>query len=136
MSPLLPIMNLPNLQMLLHESCYSMRVDLCSLGIYAHGLLRDLRKAGVHAKLEAWDSLAGDRNLWHCITQQKNVHSNAKQGSELIKQAKNSPLPPPSSYYAGVLLGLSSLPTPSPIMIATSPAKPTSDAPVPSSLST
>ena len=104
---------------------------------YGHGLLRDLQNAGVHVK--AWDTLASDRNLWHSITQQKNVHCNANgggyawQGSELIEQTKNSPLPPPSSY-AGVLLGLSSLPTPSPI--ATSPAKPTLDSPVPSRLLT
>jgi len=104
---------------------------------YGHGLLRDLQNAGVHVK--AWDTLASDRNLWHSINQQKNVHCNANgggyawQGSELIEQAKHSPLPPPSSY-AGVLLGLSSLPTPSPI--ATSPAKPTLDSPVPSRLLT
>ena len=45
---------------------------------YGHGLLRDLRNAGVH--LKAWDTLAGDRNLWHAITQQKNVHCNAAGG--------------------------------------------------------
>jgi hypothetical protein len=39
---------------------------------YGHGLLRDLRNAGVH--LKARDTLAGDLNLWHAITQQKNVH--------------------------------------------------------------
>jgi hypothetical protein len=45
---------------------------------YGHGLLRDIRNAGVH--LKAWDTLAGDRNLWHAITQQKNVHCNAAGG--------------------------------------------------------
>ena len=81
---------------------------------YGHGLLRDLRNAGVH--LKAWDTLAGDRNLWHAITQQKNVHCNAACGgyawldSEQLDQYTEQPLPTPSSY-AGVLLGLSSIPT-------------------------
>ena len=38
-------------------------------------LLRDLRNAGL--RLKAWEPLAGDRNLWHAIAQQKNVHCNA-----------------------------------------------------------
>jgi hypothetical protein len=42
---------------------------------YGHGLLRDLRKAGVPFK--GWDILAGDQYLWHTITQQKNVNCNA-----------------------------------------------------------
>ena len=45
---------------------------------YGHWLLRDLRNAGVH--LKAWDTLAGDQNPWHAITQQKNVHCNAAGG--------------------------------------------------------
>ena len=85
---------------------------------YGHGLLRDLRNAGVH--LKAWDTLAGDRNLWHAITQQKNVHCNAAGGgyawldlvSESLDQDTEQSLPPPSSY-AGVLLGLCSVSVPS-----------------------
>ena len=83
---------------------------------YGHGLLRDLRNAGVH--LKAWDTLAGDRNLWHAITQQKNVHCNAAGGgyawvdSEQLDQDTERSLPPPTSY-AGVLLGLCSISTPS-----------------------
>jgi hypothetical protein len=79
-------------------------------------LLRDIRNAGVH--LKAWDTLAGDRNLWHAITQQKNVHCNAAGGgyawldSEQLDQDTEQPLPLPSSY-AGVLLGLRSISTPS-----------------------
>ena len=81
---------------------------------YGHGLSRDLRNAGIPIK--AWDTLASDRNLWHAITQQKNVHCNAAGGGyawpgpELSVQEKDPTLPDsePSSY-AGVLLGL--LPT-------------------------
>jgi hypothetical protein len=39
---------------------------------YGHTLLSDIRNEGVH--LKAWDTLAGELNLWHAITQQKNVH--------------------------------------------------------------
>jgi hypothetical protein len=41
---------------------------------YGHGLLKDISNA------EAWDTLAGDRNLWHTITQQKNVYCNTAGG--------------------------------------------------------
>jgi hypothetical protein len=81
---------------------------------YDHGLLRDIRNAGVH--LKAWDTLAGDRNLWHAILQQKNVNCNAAGGgyalldSEQLNQDSEQPLPLPSSY-AGVLLGLRSIST-------------------------
>ena len=92
---------------------------------YGHGLLRDLRNAGVH--LKAWDTLASDRNLWHAITQQKNVHCNAAGGgyawldSEQLDQDSERSLPSPSSY-AGVLLGLHSLSTPSTPSAAKSPS--------------
>ena len=98
--------------------------------------VREFRNAGVHVK--AWDTLASDRNLWHSIAQQKNVHCNANgggyawQGSELIEQAKDAPLPV-QSFFTGALQGLSTLPTPLPI--ASSPSKPISDSPVPSRLS-
>ena len=36
---------------------------------------RDLKNAGIYVK--AWDTLASDRNLWHDMTQRKNVHCNA-----------------------------------------------------------
>ena len=80
------------------------------------GLLRDLRNAEVH--LKAWDTLTGDRNLWHAIIQQKNVHCNAAGGgyawldSEQLDQDTEQPRPLPYSY-AGVLLGLRSISTPS-----------------------
>ena len=45
---------------------------------YGHGLSRDLKNAGIHIK--DWDTLASDSNLWHAITQQKNVHCNAGGG--------------------------------------------------------
>jgi hypothetical protein len=83
---------------------------------YGHGLLRDIRNAGVH--LKAWDTLAGDRNLWHAITQQKNVHCNAAVCGyawldlEQLVRDTEQPLPLPSSY-ASVLLGLRSISTPS-----------------------
>jgi hypothetical protein len=75
---------------------------------YGHGLLRDLRNAGVH--LKASDTLAGDRNIWHAITQQKKVHCNAAGGdyawreSEqlLIKTQSNlclCPLPTPVFFW-------------------------------------
>jgi hypothetical protein len=47
---------------------------------YGHGLLRGIRNAGVHWHLKAWDTLAGDRNLWCAITQEKNFHCNAAGG--------------------------------------------------------
>jgi hypothetical protein len=46
--------------------------------IYGHGLLTGIRNAGVH--LKAWDTLAGNRNLWYAFTQQKNIHCNATGG--------------------------------------------------------
>ena len=81
-----------------------------------HGLLSDIRNAGIH--LKAWDTLAGDRNLWHAITLQKNLHCNAAGGgyawldSEQLDQDTEQPRPLPYSY-AGVLLGLRSISTPS-----------------------
>jgi hypothetical protein len=60
----------------------------------------------------------GDRNLWHAITQQKNVHCNAAGDGyawldlEQLDQDTEQPLPLPSSY-ASVLLGLHSISTPS-----------------------
>ena len=42
---------------------------------YGHGLIglsRDLKNEGIH--VNAWATLASDCNLWHAITQQKNVH--------------------------------------------------------------
>jgi hypothetical protein len=47
---------------------------------YRHhdGLKRDLSNAGVDVK--EWGSLAMNRNLWHAITQQKNVHCNSNGG--------------------------------------------------------
>jgi hypothetical protein len=44
---------------------------------YGHGLLRHLRNPGGH--LKAWDPPRGDPNLWHAITQQKNVDCIATQ---------------------------------------------------------
>jgi hypothetical protein len=79
--------------------------------IYGHDLLRDLRKAGA---VKIWDTLASNRNLWHAVTQQKNVHCNAAGGgyawlnSEQLDQDSERPLPSLSSY-AGFLLGLGSL---------------------------
>ena len=87
---------------------------------YGHGLLRDLRNTGVHFK--AWDTLAGDRNVWNAITQQKNVHCNTADGgyawldSEQLVQDTEQSLPMPS-FYAEVLVGLRSISAPS-----TSPA--------------
>ena len=83
---------------------------------FGHGLLRDIRNAGVH--LKAWDTLAGNWNLWHAITQQKNVHCNAARGgyawldSEQLDQDTEQPLLLPSSYTS-VLLGLCSISMPS-----------------------
>jgi hypothetical protein len=45
---------------------------------YGHGLERDLSNAGVDMK--NWGSLAMNHNLWHAITQQKNVHCNSNRG--------------------------------------------------------
>jgi hypothetical protein len=92
---------------------------------YGHGLSRDLKNAGIPVK--AWDTLASDRNLWHAITQQKNVHCNvggggyAWPGPELSVQARDPTLPLPSSY-AGVLLGLTPS-TPSKSIIAALPVR-------------
>jgi hypothetical protein len=65
-----------------------------------------------------WDSQAMSRNLWHAITQQKNVHCNSNGGgyawmdeSESEDAAAERILHLPSSY-AGVILGLSSASAP------------------------
>jgi hypothetical protein len=78
---------------------------------HGHGLKRDLNNAGVHVK--NWGSLAMNRNLWHAVTQQKNVHCNSNGGgyawmdeSKSEDTAAERILPSPSSY-AGVILGLS-----------------------------
>ena len=105
---------------------------------YGHGLIRDLRNAGVH--LKAWDTLAGDRNLWHAITQQKNVHctGNTASGgyawldSEQLDQNTEQSLLTPTSY-GGVLLGLRSTSTPSTPPAAKLPGP--IDSPIKSSLS-
>jgi hypothetical protein len=85
---------------------------------YGHGLKRDLSNAGVDVK--DWGSLAMNRNLWHAITQQKNVHCNYNGGGyawmdESVSEdaAAERILPLPSSY-AGVILGLSSASAPDP----------------------
>jgi hypothetical protein len=78
---------------------------------YGHGLKRDLHNAGVDVK--NWGSLAMNRNLWHAVTQQKNVHCNSNGGGYAWMEESKSEdtaaeriLPSPSSY-AGVILGLS-----------------------------
>ena len=103
---------------------------------YGHGLKRDLSNAGVDVK--DWGSLAMNRNLWHAITQQKNVHCNYNGGgyawmdeSESEDAAAERILPLPSSY-AGVILGLSSASAPDPQStghhhVIISPANPVSD---------
>ena len=77
---------------------------------YGHGLGRDLRNAGVH--IDNWASFASDRNIWHTITQRKNVYCNNNGGGyiwvdpeQLAQAAAENILPSPLSY-AGVLLGL------------------------------
>ena len=78
---------------------------------YGHGLKRDLSNAGVDVK--HWGSLALNRNLWHAVTQQKNVHCNSNGGGYAWKDDLESEdaaaehIPPSPSSYAGVLLGLS-----------------------------
>ncbi len=64
--------------------------------------------------MKEWGSLAMNRNLWHAITQQKNVHCISNGGgyawmdeSESEDAAAERILPLQSSY-AGVILGLSS----------------------------
>ena len=81
---------------------------------YGHGLGRDLRNAGVH--IDNWASFASDRNIWHTITQRKNVYCNNNGGGyiwvdpeQLAQAAAENILPSPLSY-AGVLLGLLPLP--------------------------
>jgi hypothetical protein len=90
---------------------------------HGHGLLRDLKNAWVH--LKAWDTLVGDQNLWHAITKQMKVNCNSAGGgyatyawldSEKLDQDTEQSLPSPSSY-AGVLLGLSSISTPSTVTL-------------------
>jgi hypothetical protein len=73
---------------------------------------------GYISKPRPWDTLVGDRNLWHAITQQKNLNCNATVGgyawldSEQLYQDTERSLPVPSpSSYAGVLLGLRSIST-------------------------
>jgi hypothetical protein len=105
---------------------------------YGHGLKRDLSNAGVDIK--NWGSLARNRNLWHAITQQKNVHCNSNGGgyawmdeSDSEEAAAVCILPSPSSY-AGVILGLSAASASAPDPQSTrhhhviiSPANPVSD---------
>ena len=50
---------------------------------YGHGLSRDLKNAEIHEK--AWNALASDCNLWHAMTQQKNVHHNSWAVASLCK---------------------------------------------------
>ncbi len=83
---------------------------------YGHGLKRNLSNAGVDVK--NWGSLANNHNLWHAITQKKNIHCNSNGGGpacmdepESEETAAECILPLPSSY-AGVILGLSAASTP------------------------
>ncbi len=97
---------------------------------YGHGLGRDLRNAGLD--VNNWASLASDRSIWHTITQQKKVHCNTNGGGyiwvdpeKLAQAAAENILPSPLSY-AGVLLGLLSLPdSPSPAPAASALPLPT-----------
>ncbi len=57
--------------------------------------------------MKNWGSLAMNRNIWHAITQQKNVHCNSKGGgyawmdkSDSEEAAVECILPLPSSYAA------------------------------------
>jgi hypothetical protein len=75
---------------------------------YGDGLGRDLRNAGVH--IDNWASLASDCNIWHTITQQKNVYCNTNGSGyvwvdqeQLTQAAAENTLPSPLPY-AGVLL--------------------------------
>jgi hypothetical protein len=96
---------------------------------HGHGLGRDLRNAGIH--LDNWASLASDRNIWHTITQQNNVYCNTNSGGyiwvdpEQLSQAAAENTLPSLLSYAGVLLGLLSLPdAPTPVVpTIPSPAK-------------
>ena len=93
---------------------------------YGHGLGRDLRNAGV--LIDNWASFASDRNIWHTITQQKNVYCNNNGGGyiwvdpDLVAQAAAENIPPSPLSYAGVLLGLLPLPD-VPAAAVPSPAK-------------
>ena len=87
---------------------------------YGHGLKRDLSTGNAGVDVKDWGSLAMNRNLWHAITQQKNVHCNYNGGGyawmdESVSEdaAAERILPLPSSY-AGVILGLSSASAPDP----------------------
>jgi hypothetical protein len=86
---------------------------------YGHGLKRDLSNAGVDVK--HWGLLALNRNLWHAITQQKNVHCNSNGGGYAWKDDLESEdaaaerIPPSPSSYAGVLLGLSAAAASAPV---------------------
>ncbi len=79
---------------------------------YGHGLKRDLHNAGVDVK--NWGSLAMNCNLWHAVTQQKNVHCNSNGGGYAWMDESKSEdtaaerILPSLSSYAGVILGLSS----------------------------
>jgi hypothetical protein len=73
---------------------------------YGHGLGRDLRNAGIRVHLEKWVSLASDcGNIWHTITQQKNVYCNTNGGGyiwvdpeHLAQAAAENTLPSQLSY--------------------------------------
>ncbi len=70
--------------------------------------------------MKNWGSLAMNRNLWHAVTQQKNVHCNSNGGGYAWMDSDDSEsksedtaaeriLPQPEaspSSYAGVILGL------------------------------
>jgi hypothetical protein len=108
---------------------------------YSHGLERDLCNAGVH--IDNWASLASDSKIWHTITQQKNMYCNTNgvgyiwvDPEQLAQAAAENTLPSPHSLpsplsYAGVLLGLLSLPDASTPVVPTipSPASPTLQTP-------
>ena len=69
--------------------------------VYGHGLTRDLRNAGID--LATWETLAADEEMWHEITEQRDVHRKAKPQKyfRCVPRFSLSPLPPCS--YASVL---------------------------------
>jgi hypothetical protein len=77
---------------------------------HGSGLKRDLSNAGVDLKF--WGSPAMTRNLWHAITQQKNVHCNSNGGGYAWMDAAEYEVTsaecilPSQSSYEGVILGL------------------------------